>query len=144
MSRPENRGRVIWVLASSRPDLIEVDLKRPGRVDLKVPIFPTCSPEEGYQLLRSLAKRYTLELAPTYRKPVPDLLTPGAAEAIIVKAYRVVQTAHISAMEALDRCLAQYQSPVASETLETQIKLAIREASDMDFVPPKIRERFGT
>src|SRR5260221_6133663 len=57
MSRPENRGRVIWVLASSRPDLIEVDLKRPGRVDLKVPIFPTSSPEEGYQLLRSLAKR---------------------------------------------------------------------------------------
>jgi hypothetical protein len=143
MSRPENRGRVIWVLASSRPDLIEVDLKRPGRVDLKVPIFPTTSPEEGYLLLRSLAKRYTLQLAPTYGKPVPDLLTPGAAEAIIVKAYRVVQTAHVSAMEALDRCLRQYQSPIASVILEAQIKLAIREASDMDFVPPKIRARFG-
>jgi hypothetical protein len=143
MSRPENRGRVIWVLASSRPDLIEVDLKRPGRVDLKVPIFPTSSPEEGYQLLRSLAKRYTLDLAPTYEKAVPDLLTPGAAETIIVKAYRVMQTAHISAMEALDRCLAQYQSPVAPDILEAQIKLAIRETSDMEFVPPKIRERFA-
>jgi hypothetical protein len=143
MSRPENRGRVIWVLASSRPDLIEVDLKRPGRVDLKVPIFPTSSPDEGYQLLRSLAKRYTLDLAPTYEKAVPDLLTPGAAETIIVKAYRVMQTAHISAMEALDRCLAQYQSPVAPDILEAQIKLAIREASDMEFVPSKIRERFA-
>ncbi|HXO96022.1 MAG TPA: AAA family ATPase [Chthoniobacterales bacterium] len=143
MSRPENRGRVIWVLASSRPDLIEVDLKRPGRVDLKVPIFPTGSPEEGYQLLRSLAKRYTLDLAPTYEKAIPDLLTPGAAETIIVKAYRVMQTAHISAMDALDRCLAQYQSPVAPDILEAQIKLAIREASDMEFVPSKIRERFG-
>jgi hypothetical protein len=143
MSRPENRGRVIWVLASSRPDLIEVDLKRPGRVDLKVPIFPTSSPDEGYQLLRSLAKRYTLDLAPTYEKAVPDLLTPGAAETIIVKAYRVMQTAHISAMEALDRCLEQYQSPVASDILEAQIKLAIREASDMEFVPSKIRERFA-
>jgi hypothetical protein len=143
MSRPENRGRVIWVLASSRPDLIEVDLKRPGRVDLKVPIFPTSSPEEGYQLLRSLAKRYTLELEPAYEKAVPDLLTPGAAEAIIVKAYRVMQTAGISAMEALERCLAQYQSPVAPGILEAQIKLAIRETSDMEFVPPKIRERFG-
>jgi ATPase family associated with various cellular activities (AAA) len=143
MSRPENRGRVIWVLASSRPDLIEVDLKRPGRVDLKVPIFPTNSPEEGYQLLRSLAKRYSLDLAPTYEKAVPDLLTPGAAETIIVKAYRMMQTAHISAMEALDRCLAQYQSPVAPDILEAQIKLAIREASDMEFVPSKIRERFA-
>jgi hypothetical protein len=143
MSRPENRGRVIWVLASSRPDLIEVDLKRPGRVDLKVPIFPTSSPEEGYALLRSLAKRYSLDLAPAYQKPIPDLLTPGGAEAIVVKTYRLVQTAHIPAMEALDRCLAQYQSPVAPEILEAQIKLAIRETSDMEFVPPKIRERFG-
>lgn len=143
MSRPENRGRVIWVLASSRPDLIEVDLKRPGRVDLKVPIFPTSSPEEGYQLLRSLAKRYTFDLAPTYQKAVPDLLTPGAAETIIVKTYRVMRTAHISAVEALDRCLAQYQSPVAPDILEAQIKLAIREASDMEFVPPKIWERFA-
>jgi hypothetical protein len=143
MSRQENRGRVIWVLASSRPDLIEVDLKRPGRVDFKVPIFPTSSPEEGYQLLRSLAKRYTFDLAPTYEKAVPDLLTPGAAETIIVKAYRLMQTAHISATEALDRCLAQYQSPVAPDILEAQIKLAIREASDMEFVPPRIRERFA-
>jgi ATPase family associated with various cellular activities (AAA) len=143
MSRQENRGRVIWVLASSRPDLIEVDLKRPGRVDFKVPIFPTSSPEEGYQLLRSLAKRYTFDLAPTYEKAVPDLLTPGAAETIVVKAYRLMQTAHISATEALDRCLAQYQSPVAPDILEAQIKLAIREASDMEFVPPRIRERFA-
>jgi hypothetical protein len=143
MSRSENRGRVIWVLASSRPDLIEVDLKRPGRVDLKVPIFPTSTPEEGYQLLRSLAKRYALDFEPTYAKPVPDLLTPGAAEAIIVKAYRLMQTAKIPAMEALDRCLAQYQNPVAADVLETQIRLAIREASDMEFVPPKIRDRFG-
>src|SRR5258708_19610159 len=101
MSRPENRGRVIWVLASSRPDLIEVDLKRPGRVDLKVPIFPTSSAEEGYQLLRTLATRYGLALAPAYEKPVPDLLTPGAAEAIIVKAYHMVQTPPISPTEAL-------------------------------------------
>jgi hypothetical protein len=89
-----------------------------------------------------LAKRYTLDLAPTYEKAVPDLLTPGAAETIIVKAYRVMQTAHISAMDALDHCLAQYQSPVVPDILEAQIKLAIREASDMEFVPSKIRERF--
>jgi hypothetical protein len=30
MGSSTNRGKVIWVLASSRPDLIEFDLKRPG------------------------------------------------------------------------------------------------------------------
>src|SRR5690348_659618 len=41
MGDPDTRGHVIWLLASSRPDLIEVDLKRPGRVDVKIPLLPT-------------------------------------------------------------------------------------------------------
>jgi SpoVK/Ycf46/Vps4 family AAA+-type ATPase len=39
MSDTSNRGHIVWVLASSRPDLIEVDLKRPGRIDVKIPLF---------------------------------------------------------------------------------------------------------
>src|SRR3989442_2047172 len=58
-----NSGRVIWVLASSRPDLIEVDLKRPGRVDVKIPLSPTTTPREGFDLLRMLGKRRGLEIA---------------------------------------------------------------------------------
>ena len=51
MSDSGNRGRVLWLLASSRPDLIEVDLKRPGRVDVKVPLLPTSTPAESAQLV---------------------------------------------------------------------------------------------
>jgi hypothetical protein len=143
MSRPENRGRLVWILASSRPDLIEVDLKRPGRIDLKVPVFPTVTPDEGYQLLVSLGKRYQLELPATYEGPVPDLLTPGAAESIIVKVYRLAQTTKLGVGEALRRCLSEYQSPVPAELMAAQIRLAIQETSDMEFVPAKIRERFA-
>ena len=53
MCGPGNRGRIFWVLASSRPDLIEVDLKRPGRVDVKIPLFPTSTPAEGFALHRA-------------------------------------------------------------------------------------------
>src|SRR5947208_16765657 len=67
MSRPENRGRIIWVLASSRPDLIEVDLKRPGRVDVKIPIFPTSDASESWALLRALCKRQGLEFTDSDR-----------------------------------------------------------------------------
>ena len=140
----ENRGRLVWILASSRPDLIEVDLKRPGRIDLKIPIFPTVTPEEGYQLLCSLAKRYELEFAPSYEGiSVPDLLTPGAAESIMVKVYRLAQTTKVPIMEALKQCLSAYQSPVLPEVMDAQIRLAIQETSDMEFVPEKIRERFA-
>jgi hypothetical protein len=145
MSRPENRGRIVWVLASSRPDLIEVDLKRPGRVDVKIPIFPTTSREEGRQLIGALARRYNLPLGGDSLDQVdfPLLLTPGAAEAIVVKAYRMVQTQGITAEEALRAVLAGYQNPVPREVMEFQIGLAIREASDMEFVPDAIRKEFG-
>ena len=95
MSDSRNRGRILWALATSRPDLVEVDLKRPGRVDVKIPIFPTATPEEGYQLIRALAKRRGVVLAKTlpeaFRASIPDLLTPGAAEALSVKLYRCAE-----------------------------------------------------
>ena len=56
MADTANRGRVLWLLASSRPDLIEVDLKRPGRVDVKVPLLPTATPEESATLDGSACK----------------------------------------------------------------------------------------
>jgi hypothetical protein len=74
---------------------------------------------------------------------VPDLLTPGAAESIMMKVYRVMQTTKVSVMEALKQCLREYQSPVLPEVMDAQIRLAIQETSDMEFVPQKIRERFA-
>ena len=40
MSDTANRGKIIWVFATSRPDLLEVDLKRQGRLDVHIPLFP--------------------------------------------------------------------------------------------------------
>jgi hypothetical protein len=140
MSRPENRGRLIWVLASSRPDLIEVDLKRPGRVDVKIPLFPTSSRGEGIALLRGMAPRYGLELPQDLPIDLPSSLTPGAAEAILVKTYRLVQTSNISGIEALERSLSGYQNPVPHDVMQFQIHLAVQEASDMEFVPDCFRQ----
>jgi SpoVK/Ycf46/Vps4 family AAA+-type ATPase len=145
MSRPENRGRIIWVLASSRPDLIEVDLKRPGRVDVKIPIFPTSTTAESCALLRALCKRQGLELTDADRAALeplmPTLLTPGAAEALAVKVYRLVKVAGKSPVEAVRQCLDGYQNPVAAEVMDFQIGLAVKEASDLEFVPEIFRTK---
>jgi hypothetical protein len=143
MSNGENRGRIIWVLASSRPDLIEVDLKRPGRVDVKIPIFPTSTPAEGFALLRALCNRRGVPLADTdygqLEKLVPDWLTPGAAETLAVKTLRSVLTEKLAPVEALTRSLTDYQPPVSREVIEAQVRLAVNEASDWDFVPQAFR-----
>lgn len=143
MSDSNNRGRVMWILASSRPDLIEVDPKRPGRVDVKVPLLPTTTREESAALLRALLRRYSLtpgdEEMSALTPRLPLLLTPGAAEALAVKAYRMVRTEDLSAGAALARCLEGYQNPVPADVMEFQMRIAIREATDVGFVPESLR-----
>jgi hypothetical protein len=144
MSDSGNRGRVLWLLASSRPDLIEVDLKRPGRVDVKVPLLPTSTTTESAQLIALLAKRYGLALTPEdlarLTPAMPTLLTPGAAEALVVKAYRHSKTASVPGGAALEASLVGYQNPVPADVLEFQMRIAIREATDLGFVPPLFRD----
>lgn len=141
MSDSDNRGRLMWILASSRPDLIEVDLKRPGRVDVKIPLLPTTTVEESGALLRALLKRFdiVLDAAAMAGMPLPLLLTPGAAEALAVKVYRLSRTGPMPPIEALARCLEGYQPPVPRDVLEFQMRIAIREATDLKFVPESLR-----
>ena len=144
MSDSGNRGRVLWLLASSRPDLIEVDLKRPGRVDVKVPLLPTSTAAESAQLIGLLARRYGLALTPEdlarLEPRMPTLLTPGAAEALVVKAYRHSKTAGVPGGAALEASLSGYQNPVPADVLDFQMRIAIREATDLSFVPPAFRD----
>lgn len=141
MGDAANRGRVVWVLASSRPDLIEVDLKRPGRVDVKVPLLPTVSAAESAGLLAALLKRYgvVVDGAALAALALPLLLTPGAAEALAVKIYRQIATAGSEPLAAIAQAIDGYQPPVPAATLQLQMQLAVREATDIDFVPVELR-----
>ena len=145
MGSSTNRGRVIWVLASSRPDLIEVDLKRPGRVDLKIPLFPTTTPREGFDLLRMLCAKRGLAVAESsfasLESCIPSLLTPGAAEALVMKVYRQVRTSSSSLDNVVQECLKEYQNPIAPEVMNFQIQLAVSEASALEFVPQIFRRK---
>jgi hypothetical protein len=143
MSDTRNRGKILWVLASSRPDLIEVDLKRPGRIDVKVPIFPTATAGEGMVLLGALCKRRGIPLDDAAKAAllpmVPPWLTPGAAEALAVKAYRLTKTGTPSAQDAVRACLQGYLPPVDPLIIKAQMRLAAEEATDAEFVPAEVR-----
>jgi hypothetical protein len=145
MSNTNNRGKIVWILASSRPDLIEVDLKRPGRVDVKIPLFPTVTPREGFGLIQAIARRMGLavadDLLARLEEKIPGMLTPGAAEALAVKIYRLIQTQGIDEAQAFEQCLANYQIPVPLDILEHQMRLAIAEATDLEFVPKELLKK---
>ena len=143
MGSSTSRGKLRWILASSRPDLIEVDLKRPGRIDVKIPLFPTTTRRESFDLLRTLLGKRGISVQDsdfTALEPlIPTLLTAGAAETLAVKIYRLVRTSSSSPLDSLRICLTDYQNPVPLETLEFQIRVAVSEASDLEFIPSEFR-----
>lgn len=142
MSNPRNRGKLVWILATSRPDLIEVDLKRPGRIDVKIPIFPASEPDEVLALLRALCGKREIKLEgfewDQLREHLPALLTAGGAEALAVKAIRLVKTLTHTPYEALYHILTSSRPPIPFETLKAQMRLAVNEATEAEFVPLEV------
>ncbi|MGE9268153.1 MAG: AAA family ATPase [Verrucomicrobiales bacterium] len=144
MSATRNRGKLLWILASSRPDLIEVDLKRPGRIDVKIPIFPALEEAEALALVKTLAGSRGMRLPDEeWTQLIPDLpalLTPGAAEALVVKALRLVKAEEKSPLEALEITLRGSRPAVSPETIKAQMRLAAHEATEAAFVPDRVEE----
>jgi len=60
MGDPANRGKVIWILITARPDKLEPDVKRSGRAGLHLPIFDP-EGEERQEFILWILKRVGLE-----------------------------------------------------------------------------------
>src|SRR5207247_6502337 len=93
MSDTRNRGRIIWVFATSRPDLLEVDLKRQGRLDVHIPLFSPETPEEMRGLFLSVARKLKVPLAEADLPEIAEGLVLGGneIEGILVRALRVFE-----------------------------------------------------
>lgn len=63
MSDSKHKGRVMFIMMSNRPDLMDVDLKRPKRMDLKIPFFYPETADERYDHLVTNLNRNHLTLA---------------------------------------------------------------------------------
>ncbi|MFO0584446.1 MAG: AAA family ATPase [Anaeromyxobacter sp.] len=60
MSDGSNRGRVLFLLMTNRPDKLDIDIKRAGRLDRKIPFFPPQTPEEVEPVLVAQLRRHRI------------------------------------------------------------------------------------
>jgi SpoVK/Ycf46/Vps4 family AAA+-type ATPase len=57
MSDTGNRGRILFLVMTNRPDKLDVDLKRAGRLDRKIPFLYSQTPEEVEEVARALVRK---------------------------------------------------------------------------------------
>ena len=57
MSDTSNRGRILFLVMTNRPDKLDVDLKRAGRLDRKIPFLYSQTPEEVESVGRALLRK---------------------------------------------------------------------------------------
>jgi SpoVK/Ycf46/Vps4 family AAA+-type ATPase len=144
MSDTRNRGRVLWVFATSRPDLLEVDLKRQGRLDVHIPLFPPETPEEMRQLFFSVARKLKVPFEETDMPEIPAGLVLGGneIEGILVRALRmhVLQAEKRPLRDILAEVMKEVRPSAHRLKLEYMDLVAVKECTDARFLPGRFRD----
>jgi AAA+ superfamily predicted ATPase len=149
MSDTRNRGRIIWVFATSRPDLLEVDLKRQGRLDVHFPLFPPETPQEREALLLAIAKKLKFPLTAADLPPFTEDggLGGNELEGVLVRALRIYELSVESSgaparpiREILEGVLKEVRPNPHTRKLEYMDLVAVKECTDVRFLPPRYRE----
>ncbi|HMA64385.1 MAG: ATP-binding protein [Fibrobacterota bacterium] len=145
MSNTANRGKIIWIFATSRPDMVEVDLKRQGRLDVHIPLFPPVDKEERRELFYSMAKKLKVDIK---KEELPELPFDGAVggnelEGLLVRAIRKHALQQAETKKSLTEILAEtakdFRPSAHTKALDFMDLLAVKECTDQCFLP----ERFA-
>jgi AAA+ superfamily predicted ATPase len=145
MSETRNRGRILWVFATSRPDLVEVDLKRQGRLDVHIPLFPPETAAEREALLLAIARKLKLPLTAEDLPPFTDDVTLGGneLEGVLVRALRVHELSpepRKPLREVLAEVIKEVRPNPHTRKLEYMDLVAVKECTDVRFLPAKYRD----
>jgi hypothetical protein len=145
MSETRNRGRILWVFATSRPDLVEVDLKRQGRLDVHIPLFPPETAAEREALLLAIARKLRLPLTAEDLPPFADHVTLGGneLEGVLVRALRVHELSpepRKPLRDVLAGVIGDVRPNPHTRKLEYMDLVAVKECTDERFLPEKYRD----
>lgn len=147
MSDTTNRGRVLFVLMTNRPDKLDIDIKRAGRLDRKIPFLYAQKPEAIEQVLLAQLRRHDLDADlefPRDRETISQKLlgySNADLEAIVLLAYNYAAeeaTGNIRiGVDKIAQATTDYLPSRDVEMLEYMELLAVFEASNRQMLPTK-------
>jgi AAA+ superfamily predicted ATPase len=145
MSDTSNRGRILFLVMTNRPDKLDVDLKRAGRLDRKIPFLYSQTAEEVEQIAKAVVRKNKVQTSvdfTTLRDSFSSKLigySNADVEAVVLMALDDAAregAADVSA-ERFVRAAADYFPSRDVELLEYMELLAVFEASSRRLLPPK-------
>ncbi len=148
MSDTGNRGRVLFVLMTNRPDKLDIDIKRAGRIDRKIPFFYAQDPDGIEPVLMAQLRRHRvphqLEF-PRDRERVSQRLVGWSnadVEAVVLAAYDASQMQGENPVSAdtMAAAIDDYLPARDATMLEYMELLAAFESSSRRLLPPRYAE----
>jgi SpoVK/Ycf46/Vps4 family AAA+-type ATPase len=149
MSDTSNRGRILFILMTNRPDKLDVDIKRAGRLDKKIPLLYAQTAEEVEAVLAAQMRKQRLESGlafPADRAAVSEPivgLSNADIEAIVLLAAEIAAGVDAGASsvrvgrEHMQQAIADYLPSRDVKMLEYMELLAVFEASNRKMLPKK-------
>jgi AAA+ superfamily predicted ATPase len=138
------RGKIIWMLLTSRPDLLPIDLKRQGRAEVHIPMFYPQDDAELKQMFTVMARKNKASLA---ADAVPDVkaerhLSGADVESVVLAAKRRVLTAGRKEItrEDLEQAMKDFIPSAQGLEKEMQELAAVLECTQLSFLPTKWRD----
>jgi AAA+ superfamily predicted ATPase len=139
------RGKLVWMLLTSRPDLLPIDLKRQGRAEVHLPLFSPRAEDEVQFMVRAMARKNQVALA-------SDSLPEGMAgrglsgadiESIVLAAQRRAVTANraTASVDDLASALADFIPSAQGLEKERQELAAVLECTSISLLPEDWRAR---
>lgn len=144
MGDTRNRGRILWILMTSRPDLLPIDLKRQGRAEEHISLFYPDSEKDRLAVIEAMVgkNRIAHEVSDWSSITKNSLTLSGAdIESMLIRARRVARLAGRESVAQQDiEQVANEFSPARDEmAVEYQILVAAREATSRDMIPEQYR-----
>lgn len=146
MAEPENRGQVLFVMMTNRPDKLDTDIKRPGRLDRKIPFFYCESAPERVQVLQAVLSRYeescvaTQEQLLTLCEPLNGYSNADLEALALLAVDFARQKASPLDADALAQAVADFMPPQERDMIEFMELLAVSETSRRSMLPRRFRD----
>jgi SpoVK/Ycf46/Vps4 family AAA+-type ATPase len=147
MGNTRFRGKIIWMLLTSRPELLPIDLKRQGRAEVHIPLFYPTETDEIRKMFEIMAKKNNINLdADAIPEVSPERELSGAdIESVVLNAKREMMADNRKLLDRKDLDLALESFIPSAQGMEKELQemVAVLECTDRRFLTQHWRDELA-